>query len=192
MDEEIIELKERKKESIHNNIYEGVYINHHMYEFEKENLFQDSMSIMLPKDFITMPTKMAKIKYPSESRPQIIKTDYSGSINFTFSLFNMPIKENQIEGACKNFKKLLRNLQPSNTFFDEENRTSNGKCISLFDYKSNAVDCQVYNIVYVTSINGNILHGIFNCRYVDMEKWKPIANQVIDSIEEIGSDLNEN
>ncbi|MBS5794387.1 MAG: hypothetical protein KIC92_06460 [Clostridiales bacterium] len=52
-----------KEENIH--IEEGVYINNEYLEFEEIKLFNESMSILLPKSFIDLPDSMKKIKYPS-------------------------------------------------------------------------------------------------------------------------------
>ena len=188
LDEKILELK-REKEKIKNNdiIQGGVYIKEDFVEFEEVKLFNDSMSILLPKSFIDLPENMKKIKYPSESRPQIIKTSIDTSTNFCFSLLSMPIKNEQTKDAAKQFKTILKRVNPSYIFFDlkeEKIGEKEEKTISWFDFKSYGVDFPMYNIMYVTPIKNKVMHGVFNCLYKDIEEWKEYAFQVIKSIKE--------
>lgn len=43
---------------------------------------------------------------------------------------------------------------------------------------------QIYYIVFLTSIGGKLMHGIFNCAVADMEIWREAAFQVIRSIQD--------
>lgn len=52
--------------------------------------------LMLPDTFVDMPSSIVKLKYPSEQRPQIIKTSLDASVNFTFSLFNQEFEDSQV------------------------------------------------------------------------------------------------
>lgn len=185
LDEEIIELKNKKKHEEYNDIYKGIYIDDKIMEFEEVKLFDEKMSIMLPKEFVDMPSNLARIKYPCEGRPQIIKTDLSGGINFTFSMFESQIKKEQIEGVSKGFKSIIKKMNPANMFFEEKTDDLGESKISWFDYKGFALDGKIYTLVYVTSINGRVLHGIFNCKYDLVKEWKPIVRQVIMSIKDL-------
>ena len=92
LDETILEIKRQKDKEENINIEEGVHIKNEYVEFEEIKLFNESMSILLPKSFIDLPDSMKKIKYPSEQRPHIIKTSLDTSVNFGFSLLPLPIR----------------------------------------------------------------------------------------------------
>ena len=77
IDEEIIQMRNKNRKI---SLEEGVLIKGEFIEFEPVKLFDDKLEIMLPKTFVDMPSDLAKIKYPSESRPQIIKTDSTGGV----------------------------------------------------------------------------------------------------------------
>lgn len=187
IDEKIVNLKREKKELDNMDINQGVFINDERITFSRQMIYKDQMSIMLPDSFVTMPKKMAQMKYPSELRPQIIKTDYAGMVNFAFNLFLKKIKQEQINGAAKSMKTMIRNMNPANVFFEEELIQKENMVISLFDYKSFAMDQPVYNMVFISSIGENIMQGIFNCAYSISGKWKPIARQVIESMQDLTS-----
>ena len=42
----------------------------------------------------------------------------------------------------------------------------------------------MYNIMYIIPIRNKVMHGIFNCLYKDIDKWKDYAFQVIKTIKE--------
>ena len=142
------------------------------------------MSIWLPESFVDMPSKIARIKYPSEQRPQIIKTDLLGSTNFAFNLFDKPIKPVQMQSAADGMKAILKKVNPANIFYESATEPLGETMLSWFEFKGHGIDTQIYYIVFITSIGGNLMHGIFNCAIADMEAWKNAAFQVIRSIQD--------
>lgn len=188
LDEKILEMKREKEKAKNNDITQGgVYIKEEFVEFEEVKLFNESMGILLPKSFVNLPENMKRVKYPSESRPQIIKTSLDTSVNFCFSLLQMPIKNEQTIEAVKQFKTILKRVNPAYVFFDlkqEKIGENEEKTVSWFDFKSYGIDFPMYNIMYVVPIKNKVMHGIFNCLYKDVEEWKEYAFQVIKSIKE--------
>ncbi|MBS5794919.1 MAG: hypothetical protein ACLUCH_07760 [Lachnospirales bacterium] len=184
LDETILEIKRQKDKEENINIEEGVYIKNEYVEFEEIKLFDESMGILLPKSFIDLPDTMKKIKYPSEQRPQIIKTSLDTSVNFGFSLLPLPIRNEQTKDAIKQFKIVLKKVNPSYVFYDLKEEKIGKKTISWFDFKSYGVDFPMYNIMYIIPIRNKVMHGIFNCLYKDIDEWKDYAFQVIKTIKE--------
>lgn len=40
----------------------------------------------------------------------------------------------------------------------------------------------MYNVMYITPIEGKLMHGIFNCMYRDILEWKDAVQQVMLSV----------
>lgn len=142
------------------------------------------MSILLPTTFVDMPQKIARIKYPSEQRPQIIKTDLLGSTNFAFNLFDKAIQPAQMKSAAEGMKLILKKVNPANIFYEDGTEPLGKTMLSWFEFKGHGIDTQIYYIVFLTSIGGKLMHGIFNCAVADMEIWREAAFQVIRSIQD--------
>ena len=187
MDEEIIRLRNKNREI--NNLEYGVYIKGEYIEFEPVKLFEDSMEVTLPKSFIDMPLEIKKIKYPSEQRPQIIKTDLSFTTNFTFSLFNQKVSKDDLVEILDTFKTIVKNINPAIIFYQEDCIDIGDIKLFWFDFKGYAVDSPIYYIYYVTTIGGNLLHGIFNCLISDVDTYKHIAFMVIKSIKDLSREI---
>lgn len=178
-DEKILELRENARKEKFSSLETGMYIKNEKVEFERVFLFEDKMSIILPTILVDMPSNLSHLKYPSELRPQIIKTTLDTTVNFTFSRYDLDIEDTQIKEAAKQSQKMLKQLNPAYIFYELEEKNLTTTTISWFDFKSYAMDGQMYNIMYVTCIEGKLVHGNFNCLYKDMIEWKEAANQII-------------
>ncbi len=183
-DEQIIKKLNQHKTETQGTIETGITICEELYLFERKELFDNRMSIMLPETFIDMPIEQAKLKYPMEQRPQVIKTNEAGDINFTFSLIEQQMNNNYVEELMRFFKKVLKTAQPSNVFHEEKVEQIGELTVGWFDYVSNGYDKKLYNIVYVLPVDGKLLHGVFNCALEDGANWRTVALQVIRSIKE--------
>ncbi len=98
------------------------------------------------------------------SRPQIIKTNKNTDINFSFNLIPQKIDNGDIQLFTEQMKKVIKTVQPATVFFDvkyidmagniadsqgEAEHIVEGRMnISYFDYKSPAIDEQIYNFMF--------------------------------------------
>ena len=82
-------------------------------------------------------------------------------------------------------KAVIQRMNPANTFYDmKEEQTASQIPVCWFDYKSFAIDEQVYYIMFALPWKDKqLIHGTFNCKYSDMNEWKEAARQAILSIE---------
>ena len=185
IDEVIVQMRREIKRKEYSDIYKGVYIDFEIVEFQETKLFDDKMSVWLPKSFIEMPKPMIKIKYPGEQRPQIIITDLSSRINFTFSLLEIDISMKNVPAMAKVFKEIIQKTQQKVIFYEESTEEVGEDKLSWFDFKSIAADSEIYNIMYIALVDGKVMHGIFNCLYEQMKEWKDIAKQVMMSVKDL-------
>ena len=183
MDEKILELRRQNKKST--SLEDGVYIKGELVEFEPCKLFDDSMEVMIPKTFVTMPKKIAKMKYPSDDRPKVIKTDLLGATNFCFNLFKQAVTADDLPEVVKAFRDMIKKVHPANVFYETGTEDIGDTKVSWFDFKGYAIDTQIYYIYYVTVIDGNLLHGVFCCMTEDIEHYKEVAFMVMRSIKDL-------
>ena len=154
-----------------------------MVEFTSENLFDEQVEIVLPTSFIDMPQAVAKVKYPSEYRPPIIKTSLDGTANFTFNLFDILIEGSDgLEEVAAHFQLVLKQVNPILKIYNYNEMICEGQSYRLFSYKSYGLDMQMYNLMCVTPIRDKVLQGCFSCPYEEHELWEQIAQQIFLSI----------
>lgn len=183
VDIKIAEVMNQYKAESYGDIENGIYVKGELIRFEMVELFDGQVTVMLPEKYIDMPIEMQKIKYPSENRPQIIKCNEEGEVNFTFSLLNSALEKSAVQSLEKQMKKLIRKVQPSNVFYDEGLVEKESTAIGWFEYKSPTIDIQLFNLMYCASVNGKTLQGVFNAPYYDWKLWKEIMHNVLKTIE---------
>ncbi|OAB45497.1 hypothetical protein [Paenibacillus glacialis] len=176
------EMKDKTREPL--SITDGpIKIGDQYYEFEEASFFNQRLFVQLPKDFIDMEEKHKKIKYPHEQRPEIIKTEGTGAINFTFSQLDEELSDYWVKELTNGMRDVIKKTNPSNVFYTTEVESVNGKQIGYFEFKGSAIDGFIYNIMYFLAVDGKTLMGTFTCHYKDQPQWRDIAFQVIRSIQ---------
>ena len=178
LDEKIIKMrqKQQNKNSTSETPLEGDFYKH-------EVILENQLEILLPTNFSDMPIEIAKEKYPSEERPQCIKTDSSTMIDIGISLHDeIPIAENSIADVIEDMKYVLKKTNPAMEFYESGIEELEDFNIGWMDYKSFAIDDQMYNIMFVASVKGKMLHGVFNCGYSAHVEWRDRGLQIIKSI----------
>lgn len=178
-DKAVLEMRQNQKEQKHTTLDTGIYVNKKLIEFKTEYLFRNQVDIMLPISFIDMPYAIAAVKYPSEFRPQIIKTSLDGTINFTFNLFDIPGGESErINEFANQFQAVLKQVNSSVKILEVFEEKQKEQYFKLFSYKSSGIDVQIYNLVCMTSIKNKILQETFNCLFDEADDWKDIAKSI--------------
>lgn len=179
-DEKILEYRKRARKEKYCSLETGMYIKDELVQFERRKLFQDKMSIIMPISFVDLPSNLAKIKYISEQRPQIIKTSLDTTVNLGFTMPDLEIYPEQIEPLCKQTKSALKQVNPAIVFY--EGQVESDLPLGWFEFKSYGIDSNVYNLMFISIVNKKLLHGIFNCNYNDALEWRDAARQMIYTI----------
>ena len=190
-DEELIQMMNGYKSGQHGTLESGIYIKEELYEFIETFLFEDKVSVMLPKTFDDMPMELAKLKYPMEQRPQVIKSNEVTDINFTFSLVEQPLTNDKVESITGYIYQVFQTLQPVNDYFEKKVEHVGALSMGWFDFKSHGIDDTIYNLMFYIPIGGKTLQGIFNCRMSVSELWKPVALQVMQSVKDLSMQKGE-
>lgn len=181
LDEEILEKRERKKKEIYTTLEKGIYLDGKIVHFERKELF-DSFSIMLPDSWGQMPVEYAKIKYPSEFRPQIILTTADLGINMGFTKFTESVQSDDIEEMTERIRSVIHRANPNYLLYSCERLSEVKGC--WFSFRSHAMDSDIYNMMLTVPVRGRIVQGSFNCPYKDYTDWKKVVLMMWNSIME--------
>lgn len=174
IDEIIIRKREEQKEKQHTLLDDGVYIKGVIVEFERRTLL-DKCSVMLPAMWKRIPDEYAKIKYPSEFRPQEILTSPDLSINIGFTIFTQEMQGTALDIAEKMQRVIHRAYPDYQIYPGGELQTNEG---AWFAFRSHALDSDLYNMMLMAKIKDLSVQGVFNCPYQDWPGWKKIMLQV--------------
>lgn len=184
IDEKILDfINQAEKANESKNICEGpVKIGNRYYEFEEKEFFDGKLRLYIPKDFEDMAQNLRELKYPSSQRPQIIKTDETGSINISLNKIDNDLQEQWVKELTDGMKMIIKKTNPANVFFSDGVEIVEDKNIGYFEFKSSAIDDFIYNIMFFFELDGKTIMGTFSCLYKEYENWRDIAFQVIKTI----------
>ena len=115
-DEKILEYRNRARKEKYATLETGMYIMNELVPFERRMLFGEKISIMLPESFVNLPSDLAKAKYMSEQRPQIIMTSLDTTVNIGLSYMDVKVEISQIKEIMNQSKSALKNTNPAIIF----------------------------------------------------------------------------
>ena len=184
VDEKILDfINEAEKREAKKDICGGpVKIGDRYYEFEETEFFEEKLKIYIPKDFKDMPMEVRKIKYPSGSRPEIIKSNEDGSIAITLNIIDSPLDEERVEELKDGMKMIIKKTNPANVFYEDGVVEVASKNIGYFEFKSSAIDDYIYNLMFFLEFKEKTLMGTFSCLYKEYQDWRDVAFQVINTV----------
>ena len=184
VDEKILEiLAEAEKTEAKKDITEGqIKIGERYYIFEETEFYSGKIKMYIPNNFEDMPEEARKIKYMSENRPEIIKSNEDGSTAITLNIINSPLTDEKIEELTKGMKNIIQKTNPANLFYEIGTVEVESKIVGFFDFKSSAIDDFIYNIMFFFEFEGKTAMGTFSCRYKESPEWRDIAFKMIKTI----------
>lgn len=178
-DEEILRKKEEIKKEKYNTLEDGFYMDGTIIKFERKELLE-TLEVLLPNTMKQMPQAYARIKYPSEFRPQKIFTTVDLSVNMGFTVFPSEIQNNEIKQLSERMKAAIHRANPDYRMYSTE-------CLSetkgwWFAFRSHAMDSDLYNMMLAVTLGMKLVQCSFNCYYKDYQKWKKVVLMMWESI----------
>lgn len=185
LDKELLEAKRKLERQNYTTLESGIYAGEELITFKQMELFDNTIHIFVPEQFVAMPESIRRVKYPSKDAPAFIFTSLDSRVNIGFNLLPMMLKEKETELMSAQFQNGLKSVNPSIIIKNQTNRkTEQGNEMSWFEYKGFHLDGQSYNRVYLIRLAQNVLHGIFSCDVKDRDDWTEIIEKIFSSVEE--------
>jgi hypothetical protein len=75
----------------------------------------------------------------------------------------------------------FKNIYPSAQWYDSGIKEINGKDIGFIELLTPAVDTEIYNLIWLTDLDGKLLITTFNCTKAEKDDWEPIAKAIMGS-----------
>jgi len=148
----------------------------------KRTALDGKVSLETPKSFGPMPKKILEFKYPSSRRPTEVLSNISGSVSLAFNHTRTRMTPDQINIARISMSKMFHNLYPSAKWLRDETINRNGQTFMVFELITPAIDTQIHNIMYGTSVDNRFLLVAFNTTVEKSGVWLPIGKKIMKSI----------
>ena len=89
---------------------------------------------------------------------------------------------NEEEGFVKSMKQVYVNAKFQELQYGERN---DGGKIAWLAYETMAIDADIFNIMFITPLEGKMLYGSFNCILGMQDEWEKIAMYCIRTIKKV-------
>ena len=190
-DKQIIPLKVRSSEAEAMSLDTGYYIEGRLETFSKEQYFDKLLSIYIPESFIDMPDEIKEIKYPTNFRPEIIKTNLAGDVNLSISLIKVS-EDTEVKTLVTDFKNLLSKAHTGIRFLEYDELEKEG-CVKMycFDFIIPGIDERIYHKTGLGKICRETVQVMFNCREPLAWTWKKAVNDILQNIIPVRKQTNE-
>jgi len=181
-DKQIIPLKVRSSEAEAMSLDTGYYIEGRLETFSKEQYFDNLLSIYIPESFIDMPDEIKEIKYPTNFRPEIIKTNLAGDVNLSISLLKVS-EDTEVKTLVTDFKNLLSKAHNGIKFLEYDELEKEGYVkMYCFDFIIPGIDERIYHKAGLGKIGRETVQVMFNCREPLSWTWKKAVNDILQNI----------
>ena len=151
-------------------------------ELLKRTALNGKVTFNAPKNFGPMPKNILEIKYPNSRRPTEVLSDSTGGVSLAFNHTQSRMLTTQIKEAHTSMSKMFHNMYPSAKWIRDETIIINGRTFMVFELITPAMDTQIHNIMYGTSVDNRLLLVAFNTTVQQSEQWLPIGYKIIDSM----------
>jgi len=173
---------ENQDKKVPNDIKNGyIVIRDENIPFSEREIIEGRLYMTIPSDYEIMPPELAGVKYPGENRPDISFSDEEGEISINFSLTGDNLQNEDVEEAKDYLQQVVIKMNPSSRILSSEIIEEQTR-IGYFGFISPAIDGDIYNLIFIFSLEGQLILGTFNCTDMDKAKWLEIAEQMVQSI----------
>ncbi|BCJ92693.1 hypothetical protein acsn021_02620 [Anaerocolumna cellulosilytica] len=189
--EKIIELRNKRNQIQERVISEDdldngfVVINQKVYEIEEMALAEGKFTMSMPTEFGLLDESLAESKYPNLLRPQYIYSDKTTGVNITFTIDDKKIDAEEVEELKENLICILSDLHPEYEIIDEVIIHGDDLTIATFGFIKSTLDGELYQMIFLMSLNEKLLLGGFNCNAQVKEEWYPVIHQMVQTIRPI-------
>lgn len=166
----------------------GIKILGRQVYFERRPMAMETITMMVPNDFVPMSPDMARKKYPSEQRPETILTDGTGTINLMFQYMEGEESNATIESFRNRIFGMMKRVNPGIKEQETGLVDAAGQQIAYVEFSNPVMDGKLYNLMFYLAVKGKPLMGSFNCRTKEMKYWRTAAFEMIRSIEPVESE----
>lgn len=161
---------------------DAVLIREQRVDFAYRELFEGQVCMLLPSHFEEMPEGLARLRYLSEHRPQLILT---GRMDPTENIGVSCIARDgrDLQQALNVMRGSVRQIAPETVFYDTGPITAKNCEGYWFEYKSFTINDEAYNLQFLLGSAQTILLGVFNCSIRVFDDWKPFIVKSLDYTE---------
>lgn len=152
------------------------------YSLVRKTVLKDLFSILIPSDFTLMTIEEKRLKYPGTNAPQEVWANSNRSVTVNFSNTGQSLPVSELETYVNVVSKSIKESLPNSNWYGSEIKYFNGLKVGVIKFESPAVDGNIYNIMCITIIKGQVVIYSFNYLINNETQWSEIGKSIIESL----------
>jgi hypothetical protein len=183
-DESIIEQRRHEKHLEELNISGGrVPVGNQIFNFSRRDFYGGKLSMILPEEFAILSPENARMKYPSESRAEIILSSPEEDTDLTLSAMDVFANESNLDEYVGSFRAILKRLHPTAVLSRMQKvNTKSGKRTGYFTYELTTLERIIFGYTFMFDMENKLLYGGFSCPVELESEWEILFPQVLKSV----------
>ncbi|MBQ6887081.1 MAG: hypothetical protein IJN54_06175 [Lachnospiraceae bacterium] len=179
-----LRAKYQQKKAENEPIGEEMLVGVRKVSLYREVLFEGKCSIMLPETMRDMSYLDSTVKYRSQNRPQVIKTDSSGDASITFNLLPMSDTETveNILVTLEQIRSDMKKVWKQNVFYDMGEIVKGELPVAWMDFRAFCLDGSLYSMIFIFRMEEQLVLGNFHCSFPQYDIWKPVILKLLTTI----------
>lgn len=153
--------------------------------FVEKMLYDGRVELLIPEQFNVLDDEIINRKYPIDQIPDMVYANDSGTINIAFKHHAYPMTQKKLRRFHKSYVESFITMNTASTFIGDSIYTVNGEQIGALEVLTPAIDTDIYNFIFYTDIEGELLICTFNCMIEEMPTWQDATQTILKSLEKI-------
>lgn len=150
---------------------------------ELKKVLGGSIEMLLPVEFEPLDSAIIAFKYPRGNAPKEVYSNVQANVNIAFTIKEAgKITDADIGLLIGVLAETFKQALPGSKILGQGLVTQNGSQFGYVELKAEAVDTDIYNLLYFTVKDGNLVIIGFNCVNRLTKTWKKVAKEMMSSI----------
>jgi len=160
---------------------DAVPIRNERVSFSYRDLFEGKARMLLPAHFIQMPDTLARLRYLSDHRPELILTGNDVTENICMSCISRNGRD--LNETIPLMQDSILSTAPETVFYETGEIVGKNCSGYWFEYKSFTINDEAYNLQFLLGSEKVVILGVFNCCIRHFEEWKPFIISALEYTE---------
>jgi len=175
-------LEEMKKADL--DIASGsALVNDVEVNFNRMNMVEDNLSMIVPKGFREIPEELIKEAYGEDYRPQYDYSTQDASIEITYDVLFSETDEESFEIIRKEMQMQFRKEYEDYALHFVTIENAQGIDLYYFTQKQKTETGMIYSITYQLLVKEYLVMGRISCTGYRLKDWKEILFQMMCSVQ---------
>lgn len=159
-------------------VYSFVYL-----DFVEKSFYQNRISISVPANFIELSENQVLQKYSASNKPDFVLADNGEELNIALKVPGAEVPKEEIEDFGSFMEQQFKSSPGISRITSRLEKINNLDCYVL-EFSSMAIDGSIHNLMYLTSIDGELLTISINSKSQYWEKWKGVTTKIVASVKQ--------